>query len=225
MSEYIEASADVYVKHGPPPRVAAVAARRVDGTPTPPAAPAAAPKSTPAAGAGGLFLCKRFGCQKKFDPSLNHSEACSHHRLPPVFHETVKFWACCPEKKCYSWDSFMEVQGCALAEHTHEKPDQPSVLGGCDVRNGNDGSSAPAERLKSIEEFNAERKQGASGSAGDSIAKLYQLRQAMDKAGIPGPLFDAAKEALAARLGGDHVAVGEEMTARLTQCLSGIRDA
>ena len=26
-------------------------------------------------------------------------ERCVCHRLPPVFHETAKYWACCPDKK------------------------------------------------------------------------------------------------------------------------------
>ena len=170
------------------------------------------------------MLCKRFGCQKKYDPTANHSEACSYHKLPPVFHETVKFWACCPEKKCYSWDAFMGVKGCELGEHTNAKPDQPSVLGGVDVRSGNDGSdAASAERLKTIEEYNAERKQ-PGGDAGSAIAKMYALRQAMDKAGIPGPLFDAAKDRASERLGGDHVAVAAEMASRITALLGAMRD-
>ena len=41
----------------------------------------------------------------------------SYHKLPPVFHETAKFWACCPDKKCYDWDSFMGVKVSSLALH------------------------------------------------------------------------------------------------------------
>lgn len=118
----------------------------------------------------------------------------------------------------------MEVKGCMVGEHTHLKPDQPSVLGGCDVRSGNDGSHDVQEKLKSIEDYNAERRQQAGGAAGagDAIAKMYQLRQVMDKAGISGELFDRAKEAMSAKHGGDHVATAEALAARLSECLDAV---
>jgi hypothetical protein len=78
------------------------------------------------------------------------------------------------------------------------------------------------EKLKSIEEYNAERRQqaGGPGGAGEAIAKMYQLRQVMDKAGIPGELFDRAKEAVSAKQNGDHVATAEALTARISECLN-----
>ena len=44
--------------------------------------------------------CTRFGCQKRF-PKGGPYPDCVHHKLPPVFHETAKYWACCPNKKAY----------------------------------------------------------------------------------------------------------------------------
>ena len=44
--------------------------------------------------------CTRFGCQKRFPKGGPYPE-CVHHKLPPVFHETAKYWACCPNKKAY----------------------------------------------------------------------------------------------------------------------------
>lgn len=44
--------------------------------------------------------CTRFGCQKRF-PKGGPYPKCVHHKLPPVFHETAKYWACCPNKKAY----------------------------------------------------------------------------------------------------------------------------
>ena len=233
VSEFVAPAADVYVRHGPPPGVKAVTAARVGGTVAAPVSPvaqigAAAGLKTPdpqsAGGGGGLLQCKRFGCQKKFDPSTNHETACSYHRLPPVFHETAKFWACCPDQKCYSWDSFMQVHGCSVGPHTHLKPDQPSVLGGCDVRSGNDGSHEAQEKLKSIEEYNAERRH-QGGGAGEAIAQMYQLRQVMEKAGIPGALFDRAKEAVSGKQNGDPMATSAALVARISQCLEAIADA
>jgi len=111
----------------------------------------------------------------------------------------------------------MAVKGCMTACHTIEKPDQSGKsLGGGDVRSGNTDASAP--KLKSIDEFNAQKASGGGG-AGDAIAKMYQLRQAMDKAGISGELFDRAKEAVSARVGGDHETIHSEVVARLTACL------
>jgi hypothetical protein len=223
VSQFLADNDDVYVKHGPAPVLADMTAPRIGVKSA--AAALAPPKSAPNVPVNDSMLaCRRFGCQKKYDPVHNHEAACSFHRLPPVFHETVKFWSCCPEKKCYSWDTFLEVKGCQLGAHTNEKP-TVGVLGGCDVRSGNDGSEEVQTRLKSIDEYNAERKQQsvpAGAAAGDSISKMYALRQAMDKAGVPGAPFDKAKEKLSGRLRGDHVAVATEMSACLTACLEAI---
>jgi hypothetical protein len=82
VSEYLFPSVDVYVKHGPAPSMAAVTADRTDSAPAPaPAAAAMASAAAPSSkDASGLQLCKRFGCQKKFDPTHNHEAACNYHR-------------------------------------------------------------------------------------------------------------------------------------------------
>jgi len=226
VNEFIRPGSDVYIKHGPAPSVESMTASPVAtaaSPPTPP--PTAAPASSAAAAPepGKLVMCKRFGCQTKYDIANNPEGSCRYHRLPPVFHETVKFWACCPDKKRYSWDSFMQVQGCMTGRHTDVKPDQPSVLGGSDVRAGNDGSQS-REKLKSIDEFNAERRMQASapGNAGEAIAKMYQLRQALEKGGVDGGIFDAAKEATMKRHGGNHVAVLQEINDRISETLGNL---
>jgi hypothetical protein len=230
VSEYLSGSSDIYVKHGAAPSLAECTAPRL--TPkAPPASKSSASSSSSSKAASssvsadGLTLCKRFGCQKKFDMKLNHDEACCYHRLPPVFHETVKFWACCPDKKAYSWDNFMEIKGCQTGAHTNVKPDQPSVLGGCDVRSGNDGSEGQTERLKSIADFNAERNSQQNGNtAGDAIAKMYQIRQALDKGGISGQLFDNAKEKVLEKNGGDHVAALAELSEKFSAFLTSLAE-
>ena len=75
----------------------------------------------------------RFGCQTKYNEAENVEGICRYHRLPPVFHETAKFWACCPDQKCYDWEDFMKVKGCMSGMHSREKPNQ-QFLGGNDVR-------------------------------------------------------------------------------------------
>lgn len=44
--------------------------------------------------------CTHFGCQNTF-PKGGPYPQCTYHKLPPVFHETAKFWSCCPNKKAY----------------------------------------------------------------------------------------------------------------------------
>ena len=43
--------------------------------------------------------CKLFGCNKKYTERANSDDACRHHTKPPVFHETAKYWSCCPRQK------------------------------------------------------------------------------------------------------------------------------
>lgn len=54
--------------------------------------------------------CTHFGCQKRFPKGGPYPE-CVYHKLPPVFHETAKYWACCPNKKAYgkSLDSRLDL--------------------------------------------------------------------------------------------------------------------
>merc|ERR1712157_98449 len=42
--------------------------------------------------------CVHFGCKKRFPRGGPYPE-CQYHKSPPVFHETAKFWSCCPHKK------------------------------------------------------------------------------------------------------------------------------
>lgn len=219
-----QGKAEVFIKTGSPPAAGDVKGPKVQKVSAKQSATATAKTGNGAKAAAAAapvgpkpLTCMRFGCQKKFHAVDNHATACSYHRLPPVFHETVKFWACCPDRKCYDWESFMEVPGCQTADHSTEKPQQ-GPLGGCDIRAGNDGS-AP-QKLKSIDQFNEERTHSQSGNAaGLAIANMYQLRQAMDKAGVSGDLFDRAKTALSDRLGHDHEAVATALAKHLSESL------
>ena len=62
----------------------------------------------------GKLKCKNFGCNAQFSEEENHDTACSFHSLPPFFHDTIKGWQCCREKKvrykysgCYGHYSFI----------------------------------------------------------------------------------------------------------------------
>ena len=45
----------------------------------------------------GMLSCRNAGCQAKFRESENTDTSCTHHSGPPVFHETYKWWSCCPQ--------------------------------------------------------------------------------------------------------------------------------
>jgi len=66
---------------------------------------------------GVTAKCQRKGCQKDFTIAENSGSACSYHAGSPVFHDAVKFWSCCPDKKCYDFDAFLAVPGCATGFH------------------------------------------------------------------------------------------------------------
>ena len=97
-----------------------------------------------------IRVCKNFGCQKKFTLATNFEGECRHHTKPPVFHETAKYWSCCPHKKAYDWDDFMKIQGCAVGKHTDIAPRSAhQFLGGNELR-GNSGGP----KLKTVDDFN-----------------------------------------------------------------------
>merc|ERR1712039_541633 len=77
--------------------------------------------------------CKNFGCNGYFDPRAPEKTTCIHHKSPPVFHETAKYWACCPDKKAYDWDEFMKIPGCQRGNCSTEEP-KKKFMGGTDLR-------------------------------------------------------------------------------------------
>lgn len=68
--------------------------------------------------ADGTAKCQRKGCGQTFLVEGNNIDtACTFHQGQPIFHDAVKFWSCCPNKKCYDFDSFMAVPGCSQGLH------------------------------------------------------------------------------------------------------------
>ena len=55
--------------------------------------------------------CKNYGCQRFYSKEENQADSCCHHTGPPVFHDTTKYWSCCPDKKAYDFESFQEITG------------------------------------------------------------------------------------------------------------------
>lgn len=114
--------------------------------------------------------CKNYGCNKYFIEDENTDSCCHHHVGPPVFHDTVKFWSCCPDKKAYDFDTFQAVVGCAVGKHSTVSK---VTLGPSPNATGE--SSAPASVLKSIEEYNSKNEDGVT--AADSAIKTLQTER------------------------------------------------
>jgi hypothetical protein len=113
--------------------------------------------------------CVHFGCNNRFPKGGPYPE-CRYHSGPPVFHETAKFWSCCPEKKAYDWESFQTLPTCQSGTCTDIKEEErKEFLGGCDLR---EQISGP--KLKSIDDFNASI--AAGGSEGAPVAERLRLR-------------------------------------------------
>jgi hypothetical protein len=107
---------------------------------------------------------------------------------PPVFHETVKFWSCCPNKKAYDWEEFRMLPACRSGTCTDVKDDasvagQKQFLGGCDIR---ERMSGP--KLRSIDNFNASV--AAGGSEGAPV--LERLRGVLVELGIENGDYDSS---------------------------------
>jgi hypothetical protein len=78
--------------------------------------------------ADGSARCLHKGCNKTFNVAENAPNACSFHVGEAVFHDAIKYWTCCPDRKCYDFEEFMRVPGCARGYHddgTDEVPVGP----------------------------------------------------------------------------------------------------
>jgi hypothetical protein len=129
--------------------------------------------------------CTHFGCKKRFPAGGPYPE-CQHHILPPVFHETAKFWSCCPNKKAYDWDDFQSIPGCETGVCTEIKDaDGKLFLGGSDLRE----QAAEAPKLKSIDDFNKSQEAGS-----EAAPVLERLQGVMEELGIEKELYNQVIE-------------------------------
>ncbi len=131
-----------------------------------------------------LSRCVHFGCNQRF-PRGGPFPDCKYHSGPPVFHETAKFWSCCPNKKAFDWEEFQSLPACQSGTCTDVKDEgsekQKQFLGGCDIREKMNGP-----KLRSIEDFNASA--AAGGSEGAPV--LERLRSVLEELGVENELFD-----------------------------------
>lgn len=157
----------------------------------------------------GKVRCKRFGCNRWFDPK-DDQVPCRYHVAPPIFHETAKWWSCCNDKKAYDWESFMKIPGCQEGFCSVDPPEQrgqKTVLGGCDLR----GQSAP-ERLD---------------GPPNPQTSFNQLARGLKAMGVEVDLLDKALGTLAGKISNqrgepDLEAVRDKMKEEMESALLGL---
>ena len=150
----------------------------------------------------GKLRCKNFGCQKFFDPNGPPQE-CRHHKAAPIFHETAKWWSCCPDSKAYDFDEFMKIPGCTEGFCTNESQAKKRFLGGTDLR----ADSAPV-RLD-------------ANAPPDPRRKLASMRRGLVAVGVDADLFDKVAEKLATS--GDLEKVCEVLKGRFSSALNNLQ--
>lgn len=123
--------------------------------------------------------CKNYGCQKMFIEEFNSDAACHHHTGPPIFHDTMKCWSCCRDRKAYDFESFQLIAPCAVGRHSTIDPkiaisESPRTMGSTVFEGSNEAapSSAP---LKSIADYNSSNPNAATAAA--SAVKTVAARK------------------------------------------------
>mmetsp|Transcript_70502 Transcript_70502/g.181685 ORF Transcript_70502/g.181685 Transcript_70502/m.181685 type:complete len:170 (+) Transcript_70502:120-629(+) len=143
--------------------------------------------------------CRNFGCNKYFDPARVEETTCVHHKKPPVFHETAKYWACCQNSKAYDWDEFMKIPGCQRGHCSAEEPAKKH-MGGTDLR----AESAPKRLDEDVPV--------------DPRKKLDKLREGLSSVGVDPGVFDRSWGKMAAKHG-DLALVVHRMNQLFTEAL------
>lgn len=193
----IDDRAQLYVVAGESTTVAVVSAA------------AAADKAAAAKAKVGLLRCKNFGCNATYRQEENHEQACRFHASPPIFHETAKWWSCCPHKKAWDWESFQAIPGCQRGFHSDTKAEK-QFLGGSDLR-----EEAEKPKLKSIDDFNKKAQSGSGvlDSASNVAHRdpMEELRGGLVAVGVDGKLFDKTVLAVTKQAGGDAGAVTQHL--------------
>lgn len=120
-----------------------------------------------------LIRCRNYGCNEYYHESNNTDTSCQHHTGPPIFHDTMKCWSCCRDRKAYDFESFQMITGCAIGRHSNIPPD---VAIGASP-NARDPSAVEANLpvLKSISDFNASNPSAVSATT--SAIKTVSARK------------------------------------------------
>ncbi|KAL0102562.1 hypothetical protein PUN28_018094 [Cardiocondyla obscurior] len=60
--------------------------------------------------------CQNNSCQKTYTGAASNQEVCTYHPGAPIFHEGLKFWACCC-KRTTEFSTFLNQPGCTQGKH------------------------------------------------------------------------------------------------------------
>mmetsp|Transcript_3966 Transcript_3966/g.9050 ORF Transcript_3966/g.9050 Transcript_3966/m.9050 type:complete len:321 (-) Transcript_3966:112-1074(-) len=123
--------------------------------------------------------CRNYGCNQFFREGGEGGEggngptACQHHTGPPIFHDTMKCWSCCRDRKAYDFETFQLITGCSVGPHSAKPPAvsiaaSPNTPSGAGAGAG--GGDLPPPQLKSIADYNTKNPDAAS--AASSAAKV-----------------------------------------------------
>jgi len=120
----------------------------------------------------GKLRCRNYGCNQFYSEESNAENSCCHHSGPPIFHDLVKYWSCCPDRKAYDWDDFQKLSGCCSSKHSTVDP--KVALGVHTLREYTETPSSDAGEvktvLKSISDYNTQNPNAASATS--SAVKL-----------------------------------------------------
>jgi len=153
-------------------------------------------------------VCAHYGCNIRF-PKGGPYPDCQYHLSPPVFHETAKFWSCCPQKKAYDWETFQSIPGCQFGKciEVREEGSGKDFLGGCDLR-----EKASGPKLKSIDDFNNGVDGDADGDTHESATKgplVDRLKAIMVELDIDQELFDQVYGGIQKQVSEEEPSIGE----------------
>ena len=138
--------------------------------------------------------CKNYGCNKLFSEESNTDDACNHHTGPPIFHDTMKCWSCCRERKAYDFESFQLIAPCAVGRHSTIDPkiaisaspraSAPTVFASStEAAPDAVAAPAPAPVLKSIADYNTSNP-GAATAAASAVKTVTARKSSRDADGI-----------------------------------------
>jgi len=131
-----------------------------------------------------LLRCRNYGCNKNYKEEENSDDACAYHTGPPIFHDTMKCWSCCRDRKSYDFESFQKITGCAIGRHSNQvqaiaiaaSPNAPTESSGAAT------DSVFTAPLKSISSYNQENPDGPTAAA--SAAKTMVRKSSRNADGV-----------------------------------------
>ena len=221
VSDVINDRDELFVVDGASPTLESLAAE---------AAAVAAEEAKKKAELAAMPKCTRPGCNKRYHEEENGPDSCSYHAKPPAFHETRKFWACCPDQVAYDWDTFLAIPGCCHGPHTTEAQSGPSFMGGSDLRAdaaGGKSQSVPAPpAMSSIADYNKAAAAGNSATAAEGDGTLEAMSASLvGGVGVDADIVARAIEGAKKKSDGDEAAAAKLVAKRIAMALEALDDS